>query len=90
MEANLRTAEALVRRAHAQGAQIVLLQELFASLYFCQVMCFGTALQCIDDPMQEQDPKYYAWATVYEDSPVIRKFSALAKELQTVRLSKCL
>lgn len=36
-EENLRNAEALVREAHARGAQIILLQELFAGLYFCQV-----------------------------------------------------
>ena len=34
---NLEKAEALVRDAAAQGARIVLLQELFETLYFCQV-----------------------------------------------------
>jgi N-carbamoylputrescine amidase len=35
-DANLRKALGLVENAAAQGAQIVCLQELFASLYFCQ------------------------------------------------------
>src|SRR5213079_858760 len=36
-EANLQKAIAKVREAAAQGAQIVCLQELFTSLYFCDV-----------------------------------------------------
>ncbi len=35
-EANLRTSEAGIRAAAAEGAQLVLLQELHTSLYFCQ------------------------------------------------------
>jgi N-carbamoylputrescine amidase len=35
--ANLSNAKRLVRAAAGQGAQIILLQELFHSLYFCQV-----------------------------------------------------
>jgi len=35
-EANLQKAMARIRQAAAQGAQIVCLQELFTSLYFCQ------------------------------------------------------
>ncbi|HEX9790394.1 MAG TPA: nitrilase-related carbon-nitrogen hydrolase, partial [Kiloniellales bacterium] len=35
-EANIAGAEALVREAAAQGAQIVLLQELFETPYFCK------------------------------------------------------
>lgn len=36
-EENLATAERVIRQAAAQGANIVCLQELFASVYFCQV-----------------------------------------------------
>jgi len=36
-ESNLQNAIKLVREAAAQGAQIILLQELFHGLYFCQV-----------------------------------------------------
>jgi predicted amidohydrolase len=35
-EANMKRAEALVRKAAAQGAQIILIQELFDNVYFCQ------------------------------------------------------
>ena len=33
---NLQRAEALVREAHGKGAQIILIQELFAAPYFCK------------------------------------------------------
>jgi N-carbamoylputrescine amidase len=36
LENNLQRAEALVREAHDQGSQIILIQELFASPYFCK------------------------------------------------------
>ena len=36
-EANLANAIKLVREAAGKGAQIILLQELFHGLYFCQV-----------------------------------------------------
>lgn len=38
-EANLQNAKKLVRDAAEQGANIILLQELFQTLYFCQVYC---------------------------------------------------
>lgn len=67
-EANANKAEELVRQAAAQGAQIILLQELFQSLYFCQ----------------EQSPKYHEWAQEESESDLLRRFSSLAKELQVV------
>ncbi len=36
IDANLAKAEATVRDAHARGAQVILLQELFATPYFCK------------------------------------------------------
>lgn len=39
-ESNLQNAVKLVREAASQGAQIILLQELFHGLYFCQVWVF--------------------------------------------------
>lgn len=36
VEANVATAERLVRQAAAEGAQVILLQELFAGVYWCQ------------------------------------------------------
>lgn len=67
-ENNIATAERLIRQAHSQGAQIILIQELFAAPYFC-----------ID-----QRPEHYALAEEVKDSPLIRHFSALAKELEVV------
>ena len=37
-KANAANAVNIVRQAAAQGANIILLQELFESLYFCQVI----------------------------------------------------
>jgi len=65
---NIARAEALVREAHGFGAQIILLQELFLSPYFC-----------ID-----QDMAHLALAQDATDSPLIRHFQALAKELKVV------
>ena len=65
---NLAKAERLVRAAAAQGAQIILLQELFETPYFCI----------------EQDTRHLALATTLHDSPVVRHFAALAGELGVV------
>jgi len=67
-EANVAGAEALVREAAGQGAQIVLIQELFETPYFC-----------VD---QKQD--YFALAQPVEGHPVLARMSALAAELQVV------
>ncbi len=68
IDQNLEKAESLVRRAHDDGAQIILVQELFATPYFCK----------------DQDPKYFSMAEEVDDSQVIGKMQALAKELQVV------
>ena len=65
---NLQNAEKLVRVAAAQGANIVLLQELFETPYFCK----------------DQKPEYFEWATTVEESSVIQKMSRLAAELEVV------
>jgi N-carbamoylputrescine amidase len=67
-EANVARIEALVRAAKAQGAQIVLPPELFAGEYFCRL----------------ENPKYFAWAERFDDSPTLKRFSALARELSIV------
>jgi N-carbamoylputrescine amidase len=36
VNANIEQADQLVRAAAAQGAQVILLQELFERIYFCQ------------------------------------------------------
>lgn len=65
---NLERAERLVRAAHARGAQVILLQELFATPYFCI----------------EQDPRYLQLAQSVNDSPLLQRFGALARELAVV------
>ena len=42
MDENIAKGEKLIREAAAKGAQVILLQELFADWYFCQVRfsCF--------------------------------------------------
>lgn len=66
--ANLDKAEALVREAAGQGAELILLQELFEAPYFCA----------------EQIPDHYDLAQPYEGNPLVARFAALAKELQVV------
>lgn len=68
LERNLDTAESLVRDAAARGANLVLLQELFATPYFCI----------------EQYHGHLALAESFEQSRVLRRFSALARELGVV------
>jgi N-carbamoylputrescine amidase len=68
LPANLDRAEGLVREAAARGAQVILLQELFATPYFCI----------------EQDVGHLRLAHSAEDSPLLRRFGALAAELQVV------
>ncbi|MEO5900045.1 MAG: nitrilase-related carbon-nitrogen hydrolase, partial [Ilumatobacteraceae bacterium] len=66
--ANVATAERLVRRAAAGGAQIVLIPELFEGPYFC-----------ID-----QLPEHFARAQPVDGHPTLAHFSALAAELEIV------
>lgn len=68
IENNVEQALDLVREAAARGAQIVLLQELFETPYFC-----------ID-----QDTRHCALAKPFEGHPTIRCFSQLAAELGVV------
>jgi N-carbamoylputrescine amidase len=66
--ANLDTAERMVREAAGRGAQIVLLQELFATPYF---------------PIT-QDSRHFDLAGPAEGHPVVGRFSKLAGELEVV------
>ncbi len=68
LPANLDSAERLVRRAAAEGAQVVLLQELFETPYFCI----------------EQDPRHFALAAPFEGNRTIARMAALAKEVGVV------
>jgi N-carbamoylputrescine amidase len=65
---NLAKAEKLLREAASQGARIILLQELFQTLYFCQV----------------QKPDFFTMASELQDSKVVRHFAVIAKELKVV------
>ncbi|MCD8081963.1 MAG: N-carbamoylputrescine amidase, partial [Clostridiales bacterium] len=64
----LSRAESLLRGAAAKGAQIILLQELFETPYFCQT----------------QDFRHFNLATTLEENPAVRRFSEVAKELGVV------
>jgi N-carbamoylputrescine amidase len=68
LPANADRAEALIRQAAGQGAQVVLIQELFAAPYFCI----------------EQHPRYFDLAQPADGHPLIARFTALAKELGVV------
>jgi len=67
---NLDKAERLVRDAASNGAQIILLPELFEGHYFCKDM----------------DEKYFSWAAPREGNTLIERFASLAKELHVVIL----
>lgn len=68
INANLAKAEQLVRQAAKQGAQIILLQELFETPYFCK----------------KPNPDYLQLATTVADNPAIVHFQKIAKELKVV------
>jgi N-carbamoylputrescine amidase len=67
-EANIERAIGLVREAAAQGAHIVLLQELFETPYF---------------PIEERADRF-ALARPLDGHPTVEKMAALAKELELV------
>ena len=65
---NLAQAEALIRRAAAEGANVVLLQELFETPYFCPDM----------------KRAYFELARPFDGNPMIAQMSALAAGLGVV------
>jgi len=68
LPANADTAERLVRQAAAAGAQVILVQELFATPYFCIT----------------QDAAHFAMAAPIEGHPLIARFADLARDLGVV------
>lgn len=66
--ANVEQAERTVRQAAAAGAQIILLQELFETPYFCK----------------DQDPRWFRHAAARDASPALARMCALAAELGVV------
>jgi len=67
-ETNIELAESLVREASARGAQVILLQELFETPYFCK----------------DVDSKYLELAHDGTANELIERFQNLAKELAVV------
>lgn len=65
---NIEKAVSLVREAAEKGAQIILLQELFETPYFCI----------------EIEESYHNLASVLEENDAFKRLSALAKELEVV------
>lgn len=61
-------AEKLVRKAAAEGANIILLQELFETPYFCQKQKF----------------EYFDLAKPLSGNAAVKRFTEVAKELQVV------
>ena len=61
-------AEQLVRKAAAEGANIILLQELFETPYFCQKQKF----------------EYFDLAKPLSENAAVKRFTEVAKELQVV------
>lgn len=68
VEENIKAADSFVRLAAAEGAQVILLPELFETRYFCQ----------------EKNYALYGLARTVEENPAIRHFTEVAKELQVV------
>jgi N-carbamoylputrescine amidase len=67
-EANIDRAEQLVRRAARDGAQLILLQELFETPYFCI----------------EQDARHLRLASSLAENPAVQRLSRVARELSVV------
>lgn len=65
---NLATAERMVREAARQDAQIVLIQELFETPYFCK----------------DHHPSFFELAMPIEENPAVQRFQQLARELKLV------
>ena len=65
---NIEKADAMVRKVASEGAQIILLPELFERQYFCQ----------------ERQYEYYDFAKSVEENDAVKHFQAVAKELSVV------
>ena len=67
-KSNLDKAEKFVRQAAGDGANIILLPELFENLYFCQ----------------ERNYDFYKLAETVETNPAVNRLKSVAKELNVV------
>ena len=66
--ANIARAETLVREAAGRGANVVLVQELFETPYFCK----------------DHQTSHFDLALPVDDNPAVRRFADLARELSVV------
>src|SRR5258705_13255808 len=69
MEENLATAERSVRKAAQQGANVILLQEMFATHFFA---------------FMDWKPEYFKFAMPAKSNPILARMTGLAKELGVV------
>jgi len=67
---NISKAICFIKESYECGAKIILLPELFESLYFCKDM----------------DERYFSFAKPLKNHPTIKRFSELARELSVVLL----
>jgi N-carbamoylputrescine amidase len=67
-DANIASAEKLIRAAAARGANIVLIQELFETPYFCK----------------DHQPRHFDLALPLDGHPAVEHFRGLARELDVV------
>ena len=68
VQKNIAKADEMLRKAASQGAQIILLPELFERQYFCQ----------------ERQYEYYAFAKSVYENDAVQHFKKVAKELSVV------
>jgi N-carbamoylputrescine amidase len=66
--ANVARAEQMVRDAAGRGANVILLQELFETFYFCQ----------------DQSARHFSLAAPFDGNPLVARMAALAGELGVV------
>ena len=67
-KANITNAKKLITKAASEGAQIILIQELFESVYFC----------CLNKTEE------FNMARPFENNPLLKEMAELAKELSVV------
>ena len=67
-KANITNAKKLISKAASEGAQIILIQELFESVYFC----------CLNKTEE------FNMARPFENNPLLQEMAELAKELSVV------
>src|SRR6202795_5384926 len=67
-DANMARAEKLIREAAGRGANVVLIQELFETPYFCK----------------DHSPQHFDLAKPLEGHPAVEHFRKLARELGVV------